>query len=143
MNFFLFFFQILCGEPVRRPSNHNPHTASSSSLSPQSRLTPSSQPSVVHGRSSSTSQLTVLPVASGGPQTPTRSAFSPTSSSSRLVSPPHRPPPPYQNPPPPPPGASGSVAKLAHAVIYNNGPKQVNINFCLSSVCLMSMNLLF
>ncbi len=81
---------------------------------------------------SSSSQLTVLPLSGG------RGAAS-SSSSTRLVSPPHRPPPPYQNPPPPPhptapppnppslsgPPPSGTIATLAHAVIYNNGPKQV------------------
>nr|XP_040567630.1 rho GTPase-activating protein 10-like isoform X1 [Lepeophtheirus salmonis] len=52
--------------------------------------------------------LTVLPLGANIP-------------SPRIMSP-HRPPPPY-HPPPPPLG----VATLAHAVIYNNGPKQVQI----------------
>ncbi|QQP49480.1 Rho GTPaseactivating protein 10like, partial [Caligus rogercresseyi] len=55
-------------------------------------------------KNSSSASLTVLPVGVPSP---------------RMISPSHRPPPPYHPPPPPLGGAT-----LAHAVIYNNGPKQ-------------------
>eukprot|EP00096_Caligus_rogercresseyi_P014646 TRINITY_DN7159_c0_g1_i1.p1 TRINITY_DN7159_c0_g1~~TRINITY_DN7159_c0_g1_i1.p1 ORF type:complete len:898 (-),score=177.35 TRINITY_DN7159_c0_g1_i1:145-2838(-) len=58
-------------------------------------------------KNSSSASLTVLPVGVPSP---------------RMISPSHRPPPPYHPPPPPLGGAT-----LAHAVIYNNGPKQVQI----------------
>jgi hypothetical protein len=129
--------QILCGEPFtgRGGVGGGPITATASS--------PVRSPGGASG-------LTVLPI-SGQQQPPqfaaptqqlqqqqqtaqsskpSRASFGTASASSS--SPPQRPPPPYTNPPPPPSATSstsslvgGTVATLAHAVIYNNGPKQV------------------
>ncbi|TRY74076.1 hypothetical protein TCAL_06711 [Tigriopus californicus] len=114
--------QILCGEPPRP--------------SPSRRLSYGSSPKSKSPHSPNSSGLTVLPVGSN--------TTSPTgnNTSSRLTTPPQRPqrpPPPYFDPPPPPGGGSagagaagaagmvGNVATLAHAVIYNNGPKQAMV----------------
>lgn len=90
--------------------------------------------------SSPSHKLTVLPVSPGRGGFATSSSRSLGGGGGGLASPPQRPPPPYQNPPPvthptaPPPNPpaasglplpTGTVATLAHAVIYNNGPKQV------------------
>eukprot|EP00095_Tigriopus_kingsejongensis_P011468 maker-scaffold582_size130280-snap-gene-0.26 protein:Tk11468 transcript:maker-scaffold582_size130280-snap-gene-0.26-mRNA-1 annotation:"hypothetical protein DAPPUDRAFT_321304" len=100
--------QILCGDP---PKPSPSRRVSYGSKSPK-------------GAPVSPGGLTVLPLSS--PQAGGGSA--------RMVTPPQRPqrpPPPYHNPPPPPgataAGVVGNVATLAHAVIYNNGPKQAMV----------------
>ena len=82
--------------------------------------------------------LTVLPIAGQQPLMFPPGNVIPKQRAGAVAagsSPPHRPPPPYTNPPPPPSASSstsslvgGTVATLAHAVIYNNGPKQVRMD---------------
>ncbi len=127
-----FFLQVLTGAPP----NTSRRTASSPTAADavNHQLQSSASPLPRQGNSSSLTVLPVSPSSSGvgaspgsgggvGPSPPRGAG-----AHSRVISPPQRPPPPYQNPPPPPGGgaAGGSSAvTLAHAVIYNNGPKQV------------------